>query len=83
MNSPTHHTYDFNYSTHFEPATFQPPSLHPPPLQHKDFSIAAHQLCEYNMVKRLEVEQFYMVLMKQSSFIRLGKQVQELVEMEW
>ena len=35
------------------------------------------------MIKGREVQQFYQLLVKQSIFIKLGKQLQELVELEF
>ena len=77
MASSSQYNYDFNYSLNIDPAALRDPA------EEREFSVCARQLGEYQMIKGREVQQFYQLLVKQGIFIKLGKQLQELVELEF
>jgi hypothetical protein len=79
MRSSIEYNYDFNYSINLESGSLTTP----PTNQQKDLALCAHHLCEYQMIKSKEIQQFYLLLIKQNTFIKLGKEIQELVEMEF
>lgn len=77
MATSTPYNYDFNYSINLDPAALRDGG------EEREFSVCARQLGEYQMIKGREVQQFYQLLVKQSIFVKLGKQLQELVELEF
>lgn len=79
MSSAKEYHYDFNYSLNLEGGSFKNLINN----EEKQFLQSASELTQHHLIKSKEIQQFYQLLIKQGTFLKLGKQLQELIELQF